>query len=233
LVTLQAEKGELGLPTEFPLYERAQAGCPRSLQTLMSRHGSLVQAVVRRQYLGALPFDEALQAGRIGLWHAILGFDPGRGLAFSTYAWPCIMHAVWQAVKTAQCQQRLCECALLPSAVCEDPAEEVAEEIMRPSLAQAVQELLQRLPDSLWHIVVRYYGLDGYPPASYRQLGIQLGLSHERVRQLHLQALVWLRHPAHSQALRTLLGRHTVADYELADALAQQWLRKRGGRHER
>ena len=86
MVTVRQEKGELSLATEVPLFERAQAGCPRSLQTLMSHHEGLVQAVVRRQYLGALPFGEALQAGRIGLWHAILGFDPGRKLAFSTYA---------------------------------------------------------------------------------------------------------------------------------------------------
>jgi len=232
LVTWQEEKGELGLATEFPWFRQAQAGCQHSLQTLMSRHDGLVQAVVRRQYLGALPFGEALQAGRIGLWHAILGFDPGRGLAFSTYAWPCIMHAVWQTVKTEQYQQQFPECPRLPSTISEDPTEGVLEDLLRPSLSQALHELLHRLPDSLRHIVVRYCGLDGHPPASYRHLGAQLGLSHERVRQLHLQALVWLRHPAHSQALRTLLQRHTVADYEQADALAQRWLRRRGGRHE-
>jgi RNA polymerase sigma factor (sigma-70 family) len=226
LIRLREERGELGLPTEFPLFERAQAGCQHSLQTLMCRHDGLVQAVV-------LPFADALQAGRIGLWHAILGFDPGRELAFSTYAWPCIMHTVWQAVKTEQCQQWLCACARLCSAVSEDPTEGVLEDILRPFLSQALHELLQRLPDSLRHIVLRYYGLDGHPPASYRQLGAHLGLSHERVRQLHLQALVWLRHPAHSQALRTLLQRHSAADYEWADALAQRWLRQRGGRHDR
>ena len=47
------------------------------------------------------------------------------------------------------------------------------------------------------------------------------------------KALVRLRHPAHSQMLRSLLGRHTLADYEAADALAQRWLRRRGGRHGR
>ncbi len=62
-------------------------------------HDGLVQAIVRQQVLGDSPFTEALQAGRIGLWRAILGFDPLRGLAFSTYAWPCIMRQVWRAVK--------------------------------------------------------------------------------------------------------------------------------------
>lgn len=57
------------------LVQQAQAGCEDSLDVLIARHG-LVQAVVRRQVWGDLPFVEALHAGRIGLWQAILGFDP-------------------------------------------------------------------------------------------------------------------------------------------------------------
>jgi hypothetical protein len=67
----------------------------------MVEHDRLVQAVVRKQVLGSLSFAEALHAGRIGLWHAIMGYDPQRGLAFSTYAWPCIAHDIWAAVKAA------------------------------------------------------------------------------------------------------------------------------------
>jgi len=40
----------------------------------MTHHNGLVQAVVRQQVLGDLPFTEALQAGRIGLWRASLGY---------------------------------------------------------------------------------------------------------------------------------------------------------------
>jgi hypothetical protein len=66
-----------------------------------------------------------------------------------------------------------------------------------------------------------------------RQIGAALDLCGERVRQLHSEALVWLRHPAHSQTLRSLLGRHTHADYQFAAELAQRWLRQRGGRRGR
>jgi DNA-directed RNA polymerase sigma subunit (sigma70/sigma32) len=77
---------------EATQFIQAQAGCAESLNQLMARHDGLVQAVVRQQVLGELPFEEALQAGRIGLWRAIpsatlrtgLGFDPSRGFAFST-----------------------------------------------------------------------------------------------------------------------------------------------------
>jgi DNA-directed RNA polymerase sigma subunit (sigma70/sigma32) len=91
--------GGSGPPTEAALFHRAQAGCQDSLDRLMARHEHLVHAVVRRQVLGHLPFAEALHAGRMGLWRAILGYDPERGLAFSTYAWkPIISRPQWAVV---------------------------------------------------------------------------------------------------------------------------------------
>ena len=79
---------------EATQFIQAQAGCADSLNQLMARHDGLVQAIVRQQVLGELPFEEALQAGRISLWRAILGFDPSRSFAFSTYAWPSIKHHI-------------------------------------------------------------------------------------------------------------------------------------------
>jgi RNA polymerase sigma factor (sigma-70 family) len=233
VVTYQGEGGELDRLAELPVFERAQAGCQDSLQALMDRHDGLVRAVVRQQYLGALPFGEALQAGRIGLWRAIVGFDTRRGRAFSTYAWPSITHAVWRAVKTGSGLRPPPRLPFLPDAGQRDPAEGVEQAALRQAVSRSLNELLRRLPDRLRQIVLSYYGLSGETPASYRQLGARLGLSHERVRQLHTQALVWLRHPAHSQALRTLLQRHTLADYETTDALAQRWLQQRAGRYAR
>jgi len=219
--------GDLSPTTEIPLFEQAQAGCRLSLNQLMRRHDGLVQAIVRQQYLGSLPFDEALQAGRIGLWRAISGYDPHRGLAFSTYAWPAIMRHVWRAVKNHTRQETKPRVELpSPDTLTDDPAA-LVEAI---ALQETLHRLLHHLPLPLQQVIVAYYGLDSPLPASYRQLGARLGLSHERIHQLHTEALVWLRHPAHSQALRTLLQRHTLADYEAAEALAQRWLQKRAGR---
>ena len=214
--------------TEATRFKQAQAGCSTSLNELMARHDGLVQAVVRQQVLGDLPFTEALQAGRIGLWHAIQGFDPWRGLAFSTYAWPCIMRQVWREVKA---HERFSSSSAIDDehhALDEpDPATVWEAEAVRQALHDAVRRLSQRLQ----HVVVARYGLNGDPPAIYRLIGADLGLTGERTRQLHTEALVWLRHPAHSYVLRSLLDRHTLADYEIAHNLAQQWLRRRGGRH--
>ena len=66
--------GGLAMPSEAARFRAAQAGCRDSLNRLMAEHEGLVHAVVRRQVLGDLLFAEALQAGRIGLWRAILGY---------------------------------------------------------------------------------------------------------------------------------------------------------------
>ena len=214
--------------TEATRFEQAQAGCSTSLNELMACHDGLVQAVVRQQVLGDLPFTEALQAGRIGLWHAIQGFDPCRGLAFSTYAWPCIMRQVWREVKV---HDRFSSSTAIDDEhqVFDepDPATVWEAEAVRQALRDAVERLSQRLQ----YVIVARYGLNGDPPAIYRLIGADFSLTGERARQLHTEALVWLRHPAHSYVLRSLLDRHTLADYEIAHNLAQQWLRRRGGRH--
>jgi RNA polymerase sporulation-specific sigma factor len=225
----------LGQPTEAVLFHRAQTGGRESLNALMERHDGLVHAVVRRQVLGNLPYAEALQAGRIGLWRAILRFEPSRGNAFSTYAWPSIVHHIWDAVKAhgrAECAEQVApdvEVSSWQRLACADPATISGAR----SIRDALHVLYMRLPERLRYIVVARYGLDGHRTCFYREIGARLAVSGERVRQLHTEALVWLRHPAHSYLLRTLLERHGVKDYLWAEQEAQRWLRRRGGRYGR
>jgi RNA polymerase sigma factor (sigma-70 family) len=211
------------------LFRQAQAGCTASLNRLMAEHERLVPAVVRKQVLGRLSFADALHAGRIGLWHAIMGFDPQRGLAFSTYAWPCIAHAIWGAVKAADRPPPL---VLPPPSVDHDAAEAITA-AESSAIQAALHDLVARLPDHLRTVVVAHYGLGDEPPASFACIGARLGLSKQRIHQVHVEALIWLRQPGHSQQVRSLLDRHTLADYERADAQAQAWRRQRRGRHGR
>ena len=214
-------------PPEATQFIQAQAGCIESLNQLMADHDGLVQAVVRQQVLGELPFEEALQAGRIGLWRAILGFDPGRGFAFSTYAWTSTKHHIWRAVKAYRRFHR--DQAPFRQLEARDPAVVWEAKAIR----EALHGMVGRLPSRLKYVVIARYGLRGHAPFFYHQIGAALGLTGERARQLHTEALVRLRHPAHSYRLRSLLDRHTLADYEKAAEEARRWLCQRGGRHAR
>jgi RNA polymerase primary sigma factor len=233
MVEQHTTSGGSGLATEVALFRQAQAGCSNSLNALMERHRGLVHAAVAQQVLGDLPYGEALHAGHVGLWRAILGYDPERGYAFSSYAWPSIVHHIWRAVK-AHTRAARRDSALLVYGLLEGFPSSAGDPLalyQDSAIRQVLAEMVQRLPNRLRIIIVARYGLDGDSPRWFGQIGVQLGLTGERVRQLHTQALVRLRHPAHSQHLRSLLERHTLADYQWADAEAQRWLRQRGGRH--
>ena len=234
--------GDPGQPTGAALFRQAQAGCRDSLARLMAAHEGLVQAVVRKQVLGYLPFAEALEVGRIGLWRAILGYDPQRGTTFSTYAWTSIMHHVWREVKLAErTHSQTTEHLPLDETFCfASPKACSAAGTMDPAQAweasavhSALWDLIVRLPERLRVVILARYELTGQPRAFYSQIGAWLGLSGERARQLHTEALIWLRQPAHSQQLRSLLGRHTLADYEAVEVETQRWLRWRGGHNGR
>ena len=212
-------------PTAATLFHQAQSGNREALNQLMVRHDGLVHAVLRRQSSGTLSCADTLQAGRIGLWHAILRYDPTRGFAFSTYAWNSIMRHIWRAVKAESPKPHCMEVTHAVRSSAADPA------ILNDDHAveQTLHALVNRLPSRLQQTVNARYGLDGDAPASFAHIGRALGLSAERARQLHWEALFWLQQPAHSQTLRTLLNRHTTTDYPTVDALQQRWWYPRRG----
>ncbi len=222
--------GGLGWTPEATLFRQAQAGCRDSLNLLMARHEGLVHAVVRRYGFGDLAITEALHLGRIGLWRAIVHYTPERGAAFSTYAWPCIRNEILQVIRASARRKELpvASLAVLSGSMLDDFIEPDAQWIW-----QSLFQLVARLPERLRYVMVAYYGLEGQPASTYAAIGAHLGLTKQRVCQLRTEALVWLRQPAHSQTLRSLLDRHTVADYQWADDLAQRWLQRRGGRNGR
>src|ERR687898_831083 len=63
-------------------------------------------------------------------------------------------------------------------------------------------EAVDRLPERYRHVLVRRYGLDDKDPATLAELGDELELSHERVRQLQLQAIKRLNSGEFGSALR-------------------------------
>jgi len=200
----------------------------------MGQHEGLVRYAAKRQQLVDLPFDEAYQAGRYGLWRAIIGYDPEKGTQFSTYAYPAIVRHIWRTVKDEYKRERQ-EHATRELKLFFQTMEQGMEDIQQAlEVRQSLQELTQELDERLRFVIISYYGLDGSrPPLVFREIGEQLGLTRQRIQQMHVEALVRMRQPGYSQELRTLLRRHSQKEYEWADEVAQKWLRRRGGRHGR
>jgi len=199
----------------------------QAVRQAMEQHDGLVHAFIQRQGGGDISYEEALQAGRIGLWRAIQGYDPRRGTAFSTYAWVAIYRHIHHRAKALNRDTHVEVQDLLVSWVVPDPGEDLERELTESVL----HDLVNQLPPRLRRVIVGRYGLGGQLPCTLKELGEELGLSRERVRQLQQDALAWLRHPAHSWQLRHLLGKNTAVDYRRA--LTQNAALRRARREKR
>jgi RNA polymerase sigma factor (sigma-70 family) len=199
----------------------AQAGCPVCLEALLRENDGLVQVVVRHQSSGKADYADLIQEGRIGLWRAILGFDRGRGSAFSTYAWAVIRRRIWHVVA----QSRKAD-GWLEAEAAQDSLTQLISIWQAQQIHQALGEQLACLPERLRQVILWNYGLEGPPARSLVDIGQQMGLTAERVRQLRNDALVLLRLPAVSLRLRSLCERDSRAAYQHALALNRAWQRR-------
>lgn len=203
----------------------AQSECPVCLNGLMGRHEGLVHAVLRGQARRGVAYEELLQAGRIGLWQAILHFDPHRGIAFSTYAWVAIQRHIWRAVAQANRPQ-----ANLPHPRLADPLDMAEEHLWQAEVHSALLEAVSRLPERLRQVIVSAYGLDEEPPCTLVAIGQRYGVSREMARIWRNDGLLLLRLPVFSGRLRLMYGQNDREAYVRTQALNRAWLRQKRGR---
>jgi RNA polymerase sigma factor (sigma-70 family) len=157
----------------------------------------------------------------------VLGFDPGRGIAFSTYAGTAIERRLWQAVAHARRQGRPRRGLPVDQM---DQLEVVGDAWHQARVHAAIVEAIAHLPDRLQTLVVAHYGLGGQAPCTWQAIGQQLGVTKARIGQLHQDALVMLRLPAFSARLRGLCGQDSRAAYARSLALSRTWQRRKRGR---
>ncbi len=200
----------------------AQSRCRECQETLVRQHEGLVHVVLRRQRRGDVPYEDLLQEGRIGLWQAVLRFDPQRGVAFSTYAGVAIQRHRWRAVKQAKRPQGWTSYPETP-----DPVEIAEEQVWWGQVKVALGEAVARLPDRLRQVICAAYGLDGNAPRTLAAIGRESGVTREMVRYWRDKALLLLRLAAFSARLRQLCGQDSRSAYARARSLNRAWMRRR------
>lgn len=203
-------------------FDCAQSRCRDCQDTLVRQHEGLVHVVLRRQCRGEVPYDDLLQEGRIGLWQAVLGYDPHRGAAFSTYAGVAIQRHIWRAVKRANRPR-----GWMPESESPNPMEIAEEEVWWGQVKVALSEAVSRLPDRLRQVICAAYGLEGNTPRTLAAIGREYGVTREMVRYWRDKALVLLRLAAFSARLRQVCGQDSRAAYARTRALNRGWMQRR------
>ena len=199
----------------------AQAGCRVCMESLLREHNGLVWLMVSRQWSGKAYYADLFQEGRIGLWQAILHYDPGRGVAFSSYACVAIRHQVWAAVRHSLKAEGWLEYERAG-----DSLEALLAAWQQEQIRQALGEALAVLPEHLRQVIYLHYGMCGEAPHNLAEIGRAWGKSREWIRRLHNQALGLLRLPALSIRLWSICERAERANYRQALRQNQNWQHK-------
>lgn len=83
----------------------------------------------------------------------------------------------------------------IPDQQVSDPAELLQDDDMRTSISEWLDELTEKQRE----VVARRFGLRGFEPSTLEEVGREIGLTRERVRQIQVEAL---------RRLREILERH-------------------------
>jgi RNA polymerase primary sigma factor len=137
--------------------------------------------------------EDASQEAVLHLCHAADVFDPSRGLKFSTLAHYAIRGGVSRARKQIQ---RHSHARLVLDVAGDDdapPLDEVDEVDEAADLARLHAALATLRPRHRLVMVLRF-GIGGQrPPMTLEKIGVELGVTRERIRQIEAVALERLR----------------------------------------
>lgn len=92
---------DTGKMNETELCAAAKAGDSQAVEFLVSRYAKLVKTCARAYFIAGAESDDLIQEGMLGLWRAVVTFDPARGVPFEAYARTCISRRIYSAVRGA------------------------------------------------------------------------------------------------------------------------------------
>jgi len=156
----------------------------------------LVVSIAKRHVGPTQNFFELVSDGNMSLMRAVEKFDYSRGNKFSTYASWAIMKNFARSIPDEQRRLdrfRTSHAELFASTEDEraDPTEEMAAQAQREA---QVERILARLDEREQRIIIRRFGLRrGQEPLTLKQVGAELGVTKERIRQIEARALTKLR----------------------------------------
>lgn len=149
-----------------------------------------VVAMAKEYANKGVAFDDLVSEGYIGLIKAAGKFDPTKGAKFTSYAANYVRQSMMQALGINDCPLNDNASTRLESmAGGEESTDSMAERVLG---RDDIENALNVLSDRERMVIAHCYGV-GKPLMTFAEIGEEMGLSRERVRQIRKKALRHLR----------------------------------------
>ncbi|REK17650.1 MAG: RNA polymerase subunit sigma-70 [Planctomycetota bacterium] len=156
----------------------------------------LVVSIAKRHVGQGDNFFELVSDGNMSLIRAVEKFDFARGNKFSTYASWAIMKNFARTIPDEHRRKdrfRTSHSEMFAST--EEPRSDQYEQELAQSQREAqIGKILSRLDEREQKIIISRFGLDhGHEPQTLKEVGVQMGVTKERIRQIEARAISKLR----------------------------------------
>lgn len=208
---------------EVDLGTRANNGDEAAREQLIRANLRLVVSIAKqRQKQFRLPLEDLIQEGNAGLIKAVRKYDPTRGNRFSTYASFWIVQFMRRAAvegglvripgctvtamrrdttNLSQCRVRTINSALatlkiggMESLASQtDGRDDETLAVERDEDLARLQTLLCTLSDREYDVIVHRFGLNGETPKTLTEVGLLIGTTKERARQIESMGLAKIK----------------------------------------
>lgn len=168
----------------------------------------LVVSIAKKFVSSELLFEDLVSEGNLALMRSVEKFNFALGNRFSTYATYAIQRHFYRLSQRSRKQWN--RFVSDDNALQALPAGERDLDLCTASqvsvLKQTFGQFLEELEPREKQIVVARFGFDGEPPRTFRELGSQLGVCKERIRQIQGRAMDKLRVMAEEARLSQTVG---------------------------
>lgn len=183
----EAREQSIGLWLDRVAFSRAK---------LVRANMALVPAMAKRIYNSPVEFSELISEGNMALLRSVNMFDVSRGFKFSTYACRAILKSFQRVCQKASAYHRFFPVEHDPHM--EDPNVMGAKDARKRDFAKAslwevIADNEAGLTELEMRILLERHPLDGTKSRTLREIGEDVGLTCERIRQILLEIFEKLR----------------------------------------
>ena len=175
---------------------------------LITANLRLVVSIAKKFVDATWSFDELVSEGNLALMRSVEKFNFALGNRFSTYATYAIQRHFYRlSHRGRQLRQRfVADDEALKGEAAAEPTHEYRSGEQIAMLKNLFAGFLAELEPRERRIVVARFGFDGKPPRTFRELGSQMGVCKERIRQIQGRAMDKLRELAAEAKLEQTVG---------------------------